>query len=174
MLLEVLVVTDGVVVAEVRAAALSAGEGETRMAPATLLSDCASARRRLRLPCWRWRGATPRMPRGVQCRGAGFVRREQPGVGPHTGLETGNDVFDVGFLAGRQGAGEACGAPERQERQVAGEHGVRGAFAEDQPFKERASKQGDWRRARRCRLLLRRRRGRGARFGRRGRCVCRP
>ena len=139
--MEIRVVAVGMVVAEVRAAALGAGQR----------GDAEWRGPRGSWPALR-RGGGWRLPLrgdfGQSCvagglRGQALAQRrllaQQSGIGPHGGLQCGDELFDAALLRRRSrriGAGRVP-ARRRAERQAVGEHGLRGARAEDEAFEQR-------------------------------------
>ncbi len=110
------------------------------MAWATRLKDCASARRRLARPL---RGDFGQSGFAGSLRCQALAQRrllaQQAGMGPHGGLQAGNELFHaLGFLCGEALWG---GSGVRRNRAGAsgsavGQHGLRGARAEDEPFEQ--------------------------------------
>ena len=140
--LEVPVVALGEVVAEVRASALGAGQcGEQDGAghAAHGLGFCEAA------ASFALRGQLGERVRSGLLSGKAEaqcgVLAQQPGVGPHGGLQAGDDLFQMRLLGGGQRRGNNLHSVRHLQGQAVVEHGLSGARAEDQAFKQRVGGQ---------------------------------
>ena len=106
---------------------------------------CASAKRRLVRPC-----SSDFCQAGFagSLRGQTLAQRrflaQQASIGPHGGLQFGDEAFHVLVFAWRSGdsdAGMASAADGAHERERIRKHGAGGACAEDEAFKQRIGSQ---------------------------------